>query len=157
MWGSRSVSFWSQFGVDLGSKTFVSGTPILRVPETRFLGPPFGSHFGQSGAKLGKIAAFFTKIGSLKATTARKRQYCQLPGQGGSWQYCQLPGHGGRPKQNNFKSDSGKCNGSESIGKWLVLAAHTLLAVQMRGHQITRIECYGKPKGRRHEASAREI
>ena len=36
-----------------------SGTPILRVPATRFLGPPSGSLFGKSGAILGKIAAFF--------------------------------------------------------------------------------------------------
>ena len=129
----------------LGLQNLCLGHPDFKGARDKIFGPPFGSHFGKSGAKLGKIAAIFTKIGSLKATTARKRQYCQLPGQGG------------RPKQNNFKSDSGKCNGSESIGKWLVLAAHTLVAVQMQGHQITRIECYGKPKGRRHEASAREI
>ena len=32
---------------------------------------------------------------------------------------------------------------------------HKLLAVQMQGHQVTKIECSEEPKGRRHDASAR--
>ena len=34
---------------------------------------------------------------------------------------------------------------------------HTLLAVEKQGHQVTEIEYNEKLKGRRHEASAREI
>ena len=63
----------------LGLQNLCLGHPDFKGARDKIFGPPFGSHFGQSGAKLGKIAAFFTKIGSLKATTARKRQYCQLP------------------------------------------------------------------------------